>query len=77
MKDSATYRIVVQGRLEANWEDWFSGMKITTDLSSTRLAVTTLRGEVTDQAALHGILNTLYNLGLLLIEVRLQPSREA
>lgn len=64
----ASYRITVQGRLDARWADNFSGMQISTSPTDCPPS-TTLVGIVTDQAALHGLLLTLHNLGLPLLAV--------
>ena len=65
----ATYRIRVQGRLDKSWTDRLAGMSITTDPASDKPPVTTLVGHLADQAALSGILNTLYELHLPLLLV--------
>jgi hypothetical protein len=63
----ATYRIVVRGRLDSSWSARLSDMTITTELDAD--STTTLIGPLDDQAALAGILNTLYELGLTLVSV--------
>ena len=60
----AVYEIRVQGMLDQTWSDWFDGLTIT-----TQGAETLLHGEVTDQAALFGLLTKINGLGLLLIRV--------
>ncbi len=64
--DSSTpiYRITVQGRIESRWSDWFSGLAI-----DHQHNFTILTGPVTDQAALRGILNKLWDLNLILVSV--------
>lgn len=64
----ATYQITVQGRLDPDWSDWFEGMTLTTAIDGKR-SITTLTGLVVDQAALHGLLNKLYGLGLPLLAI--------
>jgi len=61
----ACYRIKVKGRLGGHWDDWFEEMTI-----SYEKGVTTISGKVVDQAALHGILNRVRDLGLQLISVK-------
>lgn len=68
--DSRSYEIRLQGRLDDRWETWFDGMGITTEPGG----VTVLRGEVADQAALHGLLTRLRDLGLPLISVVPEPT---
>jgi hypothetical protein len=53
------YRIEVQGRLDESWTSWFDDMTITT-----------LSGVVADQAALHGLLARIRDLGLPLLSVQ-------
>ncbi|MBE7555733.1 MAG: hypothetical protein HS126_32180 [Anaerolineales bacterium] len=64
----ATYQITIQGRLSSDWSDWFEGMTMTTLTDSTG-TMTMLTGQVYDQAALHGLLNKLYGLGLPLLAI--------
>lgn len=63
------YEIRVGGHLDDRWADRFPG------LTPTRLAdgSTLLAGEVVDQAALHGILRTIRDLGLTLLSVTAFP----
>jgi hypothetical protein len=60
----ATYEIRVEGRLDERWSDWFEGMTVTVEREGNGPPVTTLTGTVVDQAALQGMLRTLYTLGL-------------
>jgi hypothetical protein len=57
----AKYRIRVQGILDPSWSDWLRGMSITTTGEGGEAPVTTLVGRLADQAALMGVLDTLYN----------------
>ena len=66
---SATYRIGVQGRIPVRWCDRLQGMAITECSSEAGPPVTTLAGELPDQAALAGVLNTLYDLHLTVLSV--------
>jgi hypothetical protein len=59
------YEIRVQGRLDDHWAAWFDGL----DLSRTDDGTTVLRGPVADQAALHGLLHKLRDLGVPLLSV--------
>ena len=65
----ATYRIGVEGRVPARWCDRLEGMTITERLPEAEPPVTTLLGELSDQAALVGVLNTLYGLHLPVLSV--------
>ena len=64
------YEIRIQGRLDAHWSTWLDGLT----LSQTDDGTTVLRGLVTDQAALHGLLNRVRDIGLPLLSVaRTEP----
>jgi hypothetical protein len=62
----AHYEITVQGVLDASWSAWFDGLQLTSDAAGR----TTISGPVADQAALHGLLTRIRDLGLTLLEVR-------
>ncbi len=59
------YEIVVTGHLGARWAGWFDGFAITRQADGT----TVLRGSVIDQAALHGLLQRLRDIGIPLISL--------
>jgi hypothetical protein len=63
--DADWYEIRVQGRLDPRWSTYFDGVHLTPDGDGT----TVLTGRVVDQAALHGLLAGLRDLGLPLISV--------
>ena len=65
----ADYRISVQGRINPSWSDRLEGMTIRQTAVDAGPPVTTLQGELKDQAALAGVLNTLYELHLSLLSV--------
>ena len=65
----ARYRIRVQGRLGPEWSAWFGGLS----LSWQEPDQTVLVGQVLDQSALHGLLNTIRDLGMPLLEVLRLP----
>jgi hypothetical protein len=62
---SVQYEIRIEGRLGARWAAWFDELSITTDDDGT----TVLRGSVPDQAALHGLLQKVRDLGIPLISL--------
>ena len=66
----ATYQISVQGRIDPNWSDRLEGMTISLATVEAGPPVTTLEGELRDQTALAGVLNTLYELHLTLMLVK-------
>ena len=62
----------MQGVLEPRWSGWFEGLRIASDQAGQ----TTITGPVADQAALHGLLDKIRDLGLPLLSVRrLDPDR--
>jgi hypothetical protein len=60
------YEIRVRGVLDSGWSAWFDGLHVTSDQHGQ----TTIAGPVVDQAALHGLLTKIRDLGLELLEVR-------
>jgi len=65
----AVYRIRVCGRITARWSDRLEGMTITVDTPDTGQSITTLVGELEDQASLAGVLISLYELHLPVLSV--------
>lgn len=59
------YEIRLKGHLDARWIDWFDGLSLTHQSDGT----TIIHGPVVDQAALHGLLRKVRDLGLPLISV--------
>lgn len=74
-EDETIYQIRVRGRLRAGWSGWFDGMRVEVEEGDEGV-VTVLTGPVVDQAALHGILTRVRDLGLPLVEVRQGPFPE-
>jgi hypothetical protein len=70
MNEDAEYSIVVGGELSLSWSEWFDGLAITSTRTPKGTVTTTLCGPVADQAALRGILCTLWDLNLTLISVQ-------
>ena len=68
---SAVYSIQFQGILDQSWADQFGNLKVQTYniKNNGQPPVTTIVGEVIDQAALAGFLDLAYNLGLPLLSV--------
>ena len=70
---SAGYEIRVEGVLDQRWTAWFEDLEIASDHDQTVIS-----GPVADQAALHGLLNRVADLGLVLVSVcRLDPGPRA
>ena len=59
------YEIRVEGHLGERWAAWFDGLAITSEDDGT----TVIRGSVIDQAALHGLLQRLRDIGIPLISL--------
>jgi hypothetical protein len=59
------YQVRIKGHLGLHWTDWFGGLTITLEDNGDTL----LTGPVVDQAALHGVLRKVRDLGLPLISV--------
>ncbi len=67
------YQIRLKGHLGPQWTDWFEGMTITLEENGDTL----LTGPVIDQAALHGLLKKVRDLGMPLVSVSSVESRQA
>ncbi len=63
------YQIRLKGHLAPQWAEWFEGLSITLEDNGETL----LSGPVADQAALHGLLKKVRDLGLPLISVNCKP----
>ncbi len=66
------YEICLKGQLDAQWADWFEGLTITLEEGNNTL----LSGPVADQAALHGLLKKIRDLGMTLVSVYLVSFEE-
>lgn len=65
----AQYKIEIQGQLNERWSVNFGNMTLSIRTTSGNTKITTLEGVVADQAALHGVLNSIRDLGLPLLKV--------
>ncbi len=68
-KQPLIYQIRIEGHLGSDWTDWFSGLVIAPQEDGTTL----LTGHVADQAALHGLLRGIRDLGVPLLSVNQTP----
>lgn len=69
----ARYELRVEGHLDEHWSIWFGGLTLSREADGT----TTLRGVVTDQAELHGLLAKVRDLGATLISVQAADAPES
>ena len=68
--DAGTYEIRLTGHLGTRWRAWFDGLTVSREGNGTTL----VSGPVADQAALHGLLQRVRDLGLPLVSVtRVEP----
>lgn len=70
-KSAAIYKIVVNGLIDDSWADNFRGMQITIEREEGKAIFSTLVGEIRDQAALSGILTSLYHMQMTVISVNM------
>ena len=63
--EPGVYEIHLKGHLSSQWTDWFEGLTITLEENGDTL----LTGPVIDQAALHGLLKKVRDLGMSLLSV--------
>ena len=72
LSEPMVYQIRITGHLGRQWTDWFGGMAITLEEDGETL----LTGRVVDQAALHGLLKKVRDLGVPLLSVnRVEPGQ--
>ena len=71
------YRITIQGCLDASWSEQMGGMAVSSELDAHGSPLTVLTGPLVDQAALYGVLNTLYGLSFALLSVERTPIAES
>jgi hypothetical protein len=69
MFEPATYRISILGTLDKKCSDYYGGMSIEHDVVLNQYPITILTGRLADQAALIGVINSLYDLGCPLLSV--------
>ena len=71
-REAGRYKIRLKGHLDSRWSAWFDGLGLTHESDGT----TIISGLVADQAALHGLLQKVRDIGLPLISVtRIEPDQ--
>lgn len=69
----AIYQITIKGHLACHWSTWLGDLTVTYDEHNN----TVLAGPVADQAALHGLLIKVRDLGVVLLRVeRVEPEKD-
>lgn len=63
--EAGRYEIRLTGHLDAHWTAWFDGLTVSHESDGT----TVISGQIVDQAALHGVLQRVRDLGLPLVSV--------
>ena len=71
--ETGRYEVRLKGHLDSRWAAWFDGLSLTNETDGT----TSIRGPVTDQAALHGLIHKVRDLGLPLVSVTHIPANGA
>lgn len=69
--EPATYQIKVLGELQKEWSDRLKGMQIIIKQENDKKPVSVLTGQMSDQTDLSGVLNTLYELHLTVLSVKM------
>jgi hypothetical protein len=75
MFEPATYRISILGTLDKKWSDYYGGMAIEHDIVLNKYPMTNLTGQLIDQSALMGVLNSLYDMGCPILFVECVEAR--
>jgi hypothetical protein len=71
-REAGRYEIRLRGRLDGRWAAWFEGLSLSHGDDGT----TVIRGRVADQAALHGVLKRVRDLGMPLVSIaRTEPAQ--
>jgi hypothetical protein len=71
--EATVYQIRIKGHLGGQWKEWFGGLTVTMEDNGETL----FTGPVIDQAALHGLLRKVRDLGMPLVSVVLVPPGQA
>ena len=63
------YEILVEGKLDRDWSDWFDALSVTVVDDVPGSPITRLAGPLADQSELRGILNRIWDLNLVVLSV--------
>lgn len=74
--ERSTYEICVEGHLDEGWVSWLEGLKVAHGFSQDGAPFTKLSGSVADQAALHGVLIKLRDIGIPILSINRIESEE-
>jgi hypothetical protein len=64
------YQITIEGRIDPSWSEWLDDLQLVSRKEANGMVLTTLSGALTDQAALRGLLNRLWDLNLVLYSIQ-------
>ena len=67
--EAARYEISLQGHLDERWATRFEGMRVKNSLDQQGFPITVLSGMISDQAALHGVIAKIRDIGIPVISV--------
>ena len=73
----AIYHITIGGYLDDSWSKQLGGISIQNETTDDGTIITVLHGEMVDQAALFGVLSSLYGLGYPLLSVEYLPKHRS
>lgn len=74
-QEPAIYKIKVLGEIKESWSEKLQGLQINVEKYPGKKPVTVLIGQINDQTALSGVLNTLYDFNMTIISVRTLKSK--
>lgn len=69
LEAASLYKIRVEGILDTGWADWLSGFKIKVEENDDGKHFTIFTGQISDQAALRGLLNRMWDMNFSLVSV--------
>ena len=64
------YHITVEGCIDASWSEWLGRLQLDSLKEENGLIITTLSGELKDQAALRGLMNRMWDLNLVVLSLQ-------